>query len=573
VEKMKAKILYISLITGLILLLPIQLNCQTDAIKVSAGQVVYLHTDRSDYLQGESILFKAYLPIDLTSPGSSASRILYVGLIDRDGQEVAAGTFPVQNYKSDGKIDLSRFLTEGKYVLIACTNITKSVTPDKLFSAVISITRSVKSDFFTDIKLNDTLYSSHSNLTANVEFKENDNPVPASFSYKLTAAGRTIMSGKGRAREDGKTSLTMVLPELNKEDTLKLVVAAEYKRSKNITGIIFPTSYNRPDKKNYPEKMSLTDKNDGLNIQIRTNKQQYKTNEKVISDIYVTDDKGKPVSASLSFSAAGLITGSSPHQNENQGTNPILPQNQAGQSTSWHQVVSGKKELLPQIVNLESAVKTGSVFNHNVKKVFAQCLSLLTESPGMLFSVQETNDLKKIQSKKEVKPLINQVGYSNDRNIFQIIRQIKPYQLTGGKIIFASSGVTSLNFQDGALIVIDGVKLGTDAEILNNISVTDIAKINIYTNPSEIQRYTGLNNVGVIEVLMKKGENVNNNEEQLKQDITSTVFWAPDIITDSSGKATVSFTNTNKSSEVIVSVEGMTTTGLIGKNSSHYFVK
>jgi hypothetical protein len=96
-------------------------------------------------------------------------------------------------------------------------------------------------------------------------------------------------------------------------------------------------------------------------------------------------------------------------------------------------------------------------------------------------------------------------GYTPDQNIFDIIRQAKPYQLMGSKIVFASIGMNSFNFQDGALIVIDGIKVGTDAGILSSIPVTDIEQVNVYTNPSDIQRFTGLNNAGIVEIITKKG--------------------------------------------------------------------
>ena len=72
------------------------------------------------------------------------------------------------------------------------------------------------------------------------------------------------------------------------------------------------------------------------------------------------------------------------------------------------------------------------------------------------------------------------------------------------KIIFG--GPTSVNAQGGALIVIDGSKLGDDVSVLNNISPKDVQDIKILTSLSDIQKYTGFNPVGVIEITLKKGE-------------------------------------------------------------------
>ncbi len=81
---------------------------------------------------------------------------------------------------------------------------------------------------------------------------------------------------------------------------------------------------------------------------------------------------------------------------------------------------------------------------------------------------------------------------------------IKPYRLEGDRIIFPG-GTNSLNAQDGALIVIDGQKVGTSSSILQAINPNDVASVNVSTSPVDIQRHTGLNSVGVIEIETKRG--------------------------------------------------------------------
>jgi len=89
--------------------------------------------------------------------------------------------------------------------------------------------------------------------------------------------------------------------------------------------------------------------------------------------------------------------------------------------------------------------------------------------------------------------------------LLEVIQTVKPYKMEGNNIVFYGTS-NSLNYQGGALIAIDGVNRGTDASILRNISSFDVAKISVSTNPIDIQRYTGLNSVGVIEIWLKKGE-------------------------------------------------------------------
>ncbi|RKD92225.1 MG2 domain-containing protein [Mangrovibacterium diazotrophicum] len=92
-------------------------------------------------------------------------------------------------------------------------------------------------------------------------------------------------------------------------------------------------------------------------------------------------------------------------------------------------------------------------------------------------------------------------------SLLDVIKMIKPYTLDGDKIIFPG-GNNSLMFQDGALIVLDGQKMGTSASFLSSISPYDVESISVSTKPIDIQQYTGLNSVGLIEITTKKGERV-----------------------------------------------------------------
>jgi hypothetical protein len=106
-------------------------------------------------------------------------------------------------------------------------------------------------------------------------------------------------------------------------------------------------------------------------------------------------------------------------------------------------------------------------------------------------------------------PATNEPAYKkylqSATSLIEVIKIIKPFNLQGDLIIFPG-GNNSINAQDGALIVVDGQKMGTSASVLNSFSPLDVESINISTNPVDIQRYTGLNSVGLIEITTKRGE-------------------------------------------------------------------
>lgn len=132
--------------------------------------------------------------------------------------------------------------------------------------------------------------------------------------------------------------------------------------------------------------------------------------------------------------------------------------------------------------------------------------------------------------------------------ILDVLQSIKPFNMQGDYIVFLG-GSNSINFQGGALIVIDGVNRGTSASILNSLSPYDVESIKASTDPTDIQRYTGLNSVGIIEIELKKGKttevikhegppddyefeapNYDRNRNSSVDDYRTTLYWFSKIV-------------------------------------------
>jgi len=172
---------------------------------------------------------------------------------------------------------------------------------------------------------------------------------------------------------------------------------------------------------------------------------------------------------------------------------------------------------------------------------------------------------------------------STATNLLDIIKTIRPYELMGGsKIVFR--GQNSFNFQDGAMIVIDNQKMGTDASILSSVNIHDVDDIEIFTNPVDMSRYTSLNSVGVIVITTKRGgsdketneteDAVDSQKESLqkqfkpefigneKYDLKTTLQWIPVLFTDENGEAIIPFKAGGVKSTFIVEIAGFTDQGL-----------
>jgi hypothetical protein len=347
-----------------------------------------------------------------------------------------------------------------------------------------------------------------------------------------------------------------------------------------------------------------------LNIEIIQNKSVYAPGEKAIIQVKVKDQKGEPVSANISLAAAnnefvkscsgnnnfltyaslacylkGYFPTPSFYFNNTETSRKILDDlaiiNSSGRF-SWHEILNLiETDPSVKIVDNVADLNTIKSFDREKDNYLASVLDSELKYPGNSFPIYEKNDLKKLMSKNKVSDQKIQTGYTSDQNIFDIIRQIKPYQMVGGKIIFASSGINSIAYQSGALIVIDGVMMGTDAQILNTIPVTDIERINASNNPADIQRYTALNNIGIIEIFTKKGGELKESSadstaekaEKQKASTGRTYFWSPGIQTDDSGIATFSYINGDQPSDVTITVEGIAKSGFVGTNNIKYSIK
>lgn len=490
---------------------------------------IYLHTDRSYYQPGDSISFKAYL-LDRTI-SYQVKDTLVITLIDQEGLNVSTGRFPLNNSQIAGNIDLPDYLTDGNYLLIAYSRPMTGLSSGNLFSKVIEIRNSLDYYLISSVQLIDTLYEPGSHLKARISFtSKSDKPVPADYNYQLTSSTEELLKGKGKAGEDGLAILDLNPVKFDKNATVQLLISSVYKGIRNVSGIIIPTTPQYTGVDIQPAAELSINTNKQLNIRLEP-----KSNEdnKVRLNIYVTDNNGNPVMVNLSVSASNVMPGQ-----------PSFEMN---------------RDLKNIPLNTEP-----EIIKYSVQKLLE-----VTHSPGKCFIVQEKNNLKKLK-KHKVDSKLKQDGYSSDRNIFDILQQIKPYHIENGKITFVSTTMNSINNLDGALIVVDGIKMGSDASILGSIPVPDIARITASTNVMDIQRYSSMNNCGVIEVFTKKTKKF---EENARKDKSSTLFWGPDIITDKTGSASLIFNNNLKSEEILISVHGVSASGLFGRSSIKYKIQ
>ncbi|MBN1926847.1 MAG: carboxypeptidase regulatory-like domain-containing protein [Prolixibacteraceae bacterium] len=165
-------------------------------------------------------------------------------------------------------------------------------------------------------------------------------------------------------------------------------------------------------------------------------------------------------------------------------------------------------------------------------------------------------------------------------SVLDVIKMTKPFRLDGNQIVFYGSN-NSLNYQSGALIVIDGQKMGTDISVLNTINPFDVKSINISTSPVEIQRYTGLNSVGIIEITTRQKPedfipepaskvsgfqpNTIFDASKMPEKIwkyQTTLFWGTNLVPNDEGKIVLQLKANEIRTEYVVRVEIISESGV-----------
>ncbi len=111
-------------------------------------------------------------------------------------------------------------------------------------------------------------------------------------------------------------------------------------------------------------------------------------------------------------------------------------------------------------------------------------------------------------------------------SIMDVIKSLKPYRIMNNQIVFSGSE-NSFVAQGGALLIVDGQQMGTDISIIQSISPLEIDHINVSTSAVDIQQYTGLNSVGIVEIYLKNGKSKETAAKPEKKNVYDGMFRVP----------------------------------------------
>ena len=144
---------------------------------------IYVHTDRSLYLCGDVLWFKAYLTEANSHQPLSLSKVAYIEVLNKQNQPILQAKVSMENGSGKGSFFLPLTISSGNYLLRAYTNWMKNFSPDHYFEKNISIINTSK-NLDSSARTESVSYSAEffpeggnlvNGLESEIAFKVNDN--------------------------------------------------------------------------------------------------------------------------------------------------------------------------------------------------------------------------------------------------------------------------------------------------------------------------------------------------------------------------------------------------------------
>ncbi|GAB3491294.1 hypothetical protein GCM10027341_04090 [Spirosoma knui] len=116
----------------------IQQQVDTDRSQ-TLQEKLFVHTDRSFYLTGETMWFRFYYVDGSYHRPLNVSKVAYLEVLDKDQKAVLQTKVALSDGKGTGSLLLPTALSSGQYVLRAYTHWMKAVSPEFLFEKTVTI--------------------------------------------------------------------------------------------------------------------------------------------------------------------------------------------------------------------------------------------------------------------------------------------------------------------------------------------------------------------------------------------------------------------------------------------------
>jgi len=117
---------------------------------------LHIHSDRSIYVAGENILFKAYYTNNLSDSKLMLSKVLYVDIVGNNGNIIAKHKFILENNTAFGTIEIPQDTKSAYYTMCAYTNWQKNFGSDYFAKKELTIINNKRNVIIQDPNDNKT---------------------------------------------------------------------------------------------------------------------------------------------------------------------------------------------------------------------------------------------------------------------------------------------------------------------------------------------------------------------------------------------------------------------------------
>ena len=189
------------------------------------GEKVYLHLDRPNYMQGDTIWFKAYSWFGFDQIADTVSKVLYVDLLNTEGKVALKKKLLIQNGTSVGEFSLDKNINPGKYTIRAYTRWMQNENTGEPFYQSVIIS-AVNQNFQVDCSPLIIKQADGDSLRVRFRFYEIDpsgdlrNDFNHKVSYSVRIGDRRLETGEVLAVNTKEQVFTCRLPGIGENDSV-----------------------------------------------------------------------------------------------------------------------------------------------------------------------------------------------------------------------------------------------------------------------------------------------------------------------------------------------------------------
>ncbi len=519
---------------------------------------IYVHTDKPYYYPGEPLWFKAYINYYQPSWIDSLSDVLYVELLSAKKKALVEKMFRIEKGRCHGDFILPDSIPEGTYYLRAYTNLRLNFGDSGLFTKplrILKITDKVASQDGPaatmdnlSIKPKKESYRTRERITLEIKLA-GGYPTPANFSISVTDAAQVIAL-------PGEQTIAAGFPICSNE--IRRIDELEYRIER---GVSF-----------YGQFLN----NKGIGEKTQLSFIQWKTGDLLSAE---TDADGRFWQTGLQFTDSAQFS----YKSDKAKGKPY-----------------GKVIILPRVIpslELNPAPEATIVGVGTLQRIYSEYEvpkdSKLLEVVEVSGSREQAENVERLKTRTYGRAdhtlTSAQLNVNAGNLLLALVGKVPGLIVNPGQgtIYFSRALGTSFVNPVSPMVTINDVPMAGDAgTVLQSIDFNTIESIEFTNRLNVLYGSQGAN--GVISVYTKTGASIDKTdpnfqtiklpgfaktrrfqapdysdakEDHTQTDFRSTIYWNPDVDTDGSGRATVSFFAADLAGLYRVVVEGVTANG------------